>query len=437
MTIYQRFFRLGIQDSYSEFLKRRIKFINITNTVSAAIFFILAIVSFIFGIKHIMYLHLFRFVGISISLIFLYNYRYYVSVFITLFILSVSTILSAFALDQQNIFHYGIFLLCAISFYFYPKHWWNIIFFFLSAITFALLHKFNVTKPYIASPGDYVGIFSIFTLFYLLFELIVSEYKHYEKEMKQKNEILLESNIKLKENIDKLESLNKLKDDFLSIIAHDLRNPMNSIQGFATLLYSNPEISDEKKEIYARNILLGAKSAHELLINTLNWVKTNTGTLCVNKTSFNLYELVEETIESGKLMTVSKEIDFIFNCDRNLIVIQDKDILSIILRNIITNAIKYSYSKSNIVISVERERENEVSIHIVDFGVGMSGDEIENIIHIHQRESKMGTINEKGTGLGINLCLKLADLLNAQLKIESQIGKGTDVSITFKINEVA
>lgn len=433
MNLFKQYMNLGIKDTYSEFLVRRIKFINITNSISILILSVLSVLSYIFGIKNILYMHLFRVVGLSVSLFFLFNYKYYVAIFITLFIFFSSTILASIVFEYQNIVHLGIFLVCAISFYFYPKHWWNIFFFFLSAITFVLIHRYNVNKPVISSPGDYIGIIVIFVIYYLLFELIVFEYKHYEKELKQKNENLLQSNIQLKEKNEKLESLNMLKDDFLSIIAHDLRNPINSIQGFATLLYSNPNLPDEKKEIYARNILVGAKGAHELLLNTLNWVKSNTGTLVVNKTNFYLSELIDEVVYSSKLMTISKEIEYINNCDKNLVVLQDRDLLSIILRNLITNAIKYSYSKSNIVISVEKENKN-ISIHIVDFGVGMSEEEIKNIVHIHQRQSKMGTTNEKGTGLGINLCLKLSELINAELKIESKQGKGTDVSITFPLD---
>lgn len=222
-----------------------------------------------------------------------------------------------------------------------------------------------------------------------------------------------------------LSESNAEKDRFFSIIAHDLKSPFNSILGFSDLLLSKVKEEDyEGMEAYANIIKQSSKSAMDLLSNLMDWSKAHTGRMDFYPTSVNLNDLVKELEYLFAASLLHKQQQLTIDIQENTVVYADRNMLYTVLRNLISNAIKFSHSNGRIVLTaVEKQMGYEISV--TDHGVGIPKEFINKLFRIDESYSTMGTQQEKGTGLGLVLCKELIERHGGHIGCESEPGIGS------------
>jgi two-component system sensor histidine kinase/response regulator len=204
----------------------------------------------------------------------------------------------------------------------------------------------------------------------------------------------------IKESEIKLRELNATKDKFFSIIAHDLKSPFNSIIGFSNLLVKQIKNKDfEGIDEYANNVLKSANKAMDLLLNLMEWSGSQTGKMEFNPKYFDLVPCINKTILLYVDIAGQKSITIKNILPPNASVFADNAMISTILRNLISNAIKFTMPGGKIIVSAI-EKQNEIIFSVSDSGVGISKSSIKKLFLIDQSYSTTGTNKETGTGLG-------------------------------------
>jgi len=230
-----------------------------------------------------------------------------------------------------------------------------------------------------------------------------------------------------------LSELNSTKDKLFSIIAHDLKSPFNSILGFSSLLVKNfGKYDAAKSEKFIKEIHSSAKSSFVLLENLLTWAKAQTGQMEFKPESVNLLPIIKEIIELSNSSASIKNIIINLDAVNEIKVYADQNLLKTILRNLISNAIKFTNPGGIIRISVD-EKPNELLVSVSDTGVGISKANCEKLFKIDQTWSTTGTNNERGTGLGLILCNEFVKKHNGRIWVESEEGKGSIFKFTLPI----
>lgn len=222
-----------------------------------------------------------------------------------------------------------------------------------------------------------------------------------------------------------LKSLNAQKDKFFSIIAHDLKSPFNSILGFSDLLVEQMKDKDMSRiGKYAEIIQESSKRAMDLLMNLMEWSRSQTGRMEFFPELFNMPELIHEVIPLLKDAAASKQIQIETLLQPQVPVMADISMISTVLRNLIFNAIKFTHPGGRIIVSVVQNPE-EVVVAVKDTGIGMSEVTLRNLFRIDSSISTPGTANEKGTGLGLILCKEFIEKHNGKIWASSRLGSGS------------
>ena len=228
-----------------------------------------------------------------------------------------------------------------------------------------------------------------------------------------------------------LKETNAAKDKFFSIIAHDLKNPFNAIIGFCNLMAAQIHKKNyDSVEEYTGIIQNSSQRAMSLLVNLLEWSRSQTGRIWFNPDYLELVAVVNEVLELANDSALQKPVKILRNLPNSLISYADKDMVSTILRNLISNAIKFSYPGGQIEISAENSKE-EIKLIITDYGVGIRPEAINKLWRIDESYSTMGTSKEKGTGLGLLLCKEFVEKHGGKIWVESQLGKGSKFAFTI------
>lgn len=240
-------------------------------------------------------------------------------------------------------------------------------------------------------------------------------------------------NDEIQEQRDYLNQLNKTKDKFFSIIAHDLKNPFNSIKGFTELLIDNRgEYGEEKQLRFLKIIKDSTSKASMLLNNLLIWANSQSGNLTYLPNKIDLVRQVIDVVSLLEIQAIKKEIDIYNNVDHNLSVKADENMLNTILRNLISNAIKFTKPKGEIRI-ITCVKDDMVEISIVDNGVGISEEDIDNVFNIEVKNTNIGTANEQGSGLGLILCKDFVEKHGGEIWVESVKDNGAVFVFTLPI----
>ncbi|HPS63953.1 MAG TPA: PAS domain-containing sensor histidine kinase [Ignavibacteria bacterium] len=239
----------------------------------------------------------------------------------------------------------------------------------------------------------------------------------------------IETEKKQKEYTEELEKLNKTKDKFFSIIAHDLRNPFQGLLGYLELLDSKNEIiSESEKAHYISQLNVIAGTLYNLVDNLLQWTRLQSGKLKINKTTFNLRELSEKIVTLLTINSFRKEIKFINEIPQGQTINADEMSIKLILSNLLTNAIKFSNPKSDIALSSSVTSEGTY-LYVKDNGIGIPPERLRRLFDSSQQDSLRGTGNEYGSGLGLLICKELIELNGGTIRIESELQKGTTVEV--------
>lgn len=230
-----------------------------------------------------------------------------------------------------------------------------------------------------------------------------------------------------------LKELIATKDKLFSIIAHDLRSPFNSIIGFSELLIDNSDdILLEDSEQYSKIINSAAKNTLILLDNLLNWAKSQTGQLSFNPEKILFSEVIQEIITLSKTIAKSKNITLECSCSDNLEIFADVNMLNTVVRNLISNAIKFTNIGGHIKVCAEL-KQNHVEITISDNGIGINKEKCSELFSITSNTTTLGTADENGSGLGLVLCKEFIQKNNGDIWVESEENKGSNFIFTLPI----
>jgi len=235
------------------------------------------------------------------------------------------------------------------------------------------------------------------------------------------------------------QNLNQTKDKFFNIIAHDLRNPLNGLMGLSDIISAEfDNYDDTEKKRLLEKMKEAIHSTYKLIENLLEWSRVQTGKISASPVSIDLHSLSKEIVSITQPSADMKSISIENNISDTIKVFADEDQLRFIIRNIITNAIKFTGANGEITLNAEKieslsGKRNFVNICISDNGVGISQENLEKIFMLDQKFSQKGTNEEQGTGLGLLLCKEFTELNEGTIIIKSDKGEGTEVC--FKLPE--
>ncbi|MDA3894003.1 MAG: HAMP domain-containing sensor histidine kinase [Salinivirgaceae bacterium] len=271
------------------------------------------------------------------------------------------------------------------------------------------------------------AIFSIFLVLLIIMGLFnASKQRKLNRSLNEKNEHINKSNIQLRNTIN-------TRDRLISVIAHDIKNPLGAISGFGELLLMNWE-KPEKVKQYASIIFKSATNLHALLENLLTWANSQTEQVVLKHTNINIFNLVQSTFNLLEAAAGEQSIRLKNNCNSEHSIFADSNTVQTIIRNITSNAIKFSNPKSSINILSE-VNDKYVTIHIKDSGIGIKKEDIPKLFKQDMDREKIGVHKNKGTGVGLLLCKEFVELNKGSIDVQSEIGKGTTFSVHFPISK--
>lgn len=229
-----------------------------------------------------------------------------------------------------------------------------------------------------------------------------------------------------------LERLIATKNKFFSIIAHDLRNPFVGIQNYIKIISRFKNYDPEEVDKRFQTINATAQHGYELLENLLKWARSQTGKIEINIENFKLADEVNKCVQLIKTQADNKNINLKAVVSDTVFIESDRDMLKTILRNLLTNAIKYT-PEGGIVECKVKNADKGVEIAISDTGIGIEPQDIEGLFRIDiNLKSREGTNSEKGSGLGLILCKEFIDRLGGTIHVESEVGKGTTFTLRLR-----
>ncbi len=255
----------------------------------------------------------------------------------------------------------------------------------------------------------------------------------YEIEERKKVEELLKQSVSELERVNKeLEEANRSKDKFFSIIAHDIKNPLSAIMAYSEWVEEEyKELTHEEIIEAISSIKVSSKNLFGLLENLLNWTRLKLGHAEYDPEVVNLLEMFSSLDSLYKISALNKEISLDFSVDDNVRLFVDKKMLQTVLRNLISNAIKFTRHGGSIFVEAVKTGE-EIIISVMDNGVGMSEVQVANMFKIDKSSSTPGTDKEEGTGLGLVLCKELVEKNKGKISVNSSVNKGSTFNLMFK-----
>lgn len=304
----------------------------------------------------------------------------------------------------------------------------------------------STTKvPFYDANGEVAGIVGI--------GRDITKQKNAEKQLREQAQNLQEVNVLLEERQEKiqeqaeeinkhlnhlkkantqLEQLNATKNKFFSIIAHDLKNPFQAIFGFSELLMRNYSDFDDPQKIELLGMIkMSSESAFNLLENLLQWARTQTDRIKYNPVDLNVGELIQQNIELSKPAADKKQIILVPEVIGDSNAFADKNMINLVIRNLISNAIKFTDEQGTIRVKCIEKDKNELAISISDTGIGISKENVDKLFKIDEYFSTSGTAGESGTGLGLIICREFVEKNKGRINIESELEVGTTFSFTL------
>ena len=256
-------------------------------------------------------------------------------------------------------------------------------------------------------------------------ELIIAE----EEKAKRVAELVIINN-----ELQRLLQLNSDKDRFISILAHDLRSPFTALLGLSDLLIENIRIYNvEEIEGLLKHIKDASKETFALLEDLLKWTSTQSGKIPFKPQILSFADICKNVLETLDANAYAKNISVNSSVSENISVFADEDMLKTVMRNLVSNAIKFTNNGGSIIIGAE-EKPEFVIISVSDNGIGIKSEKLSNLFDISQRQNTKGTEEESGTGLGLILCKEFVELNGGKIWVDSEYGKGSDFKFTLLIS---
>jgi len=283
-----------------------------------------------------------------------------------------------------------------------------------------------VPDTYTTRPNRFVDHISAYAVVaaitYFCIDYIRGSYEREKLSTLEKSKAIELQNFQIVKQNEQLEKLNAEKNKLMSIVAHDLRSPLASIQNFLELLTQH-ELDEEQKLDIENDLLNSTKNTLAMLSKLLDWSKSQLLGVSAHMEYLNIQALFESTLNLERDIAARKNISLDYYFDPSAGIYADGDMMQLILRNIVGNAIKFTGIGGHIMVKAEAQG-NNCLISVEDDGIGMSEEKQLSIFSLNV-ESTFGTNNEKGVGLGLMLCMEFIKAQNGKIWLESMPGKGT------------
>lgn len=244
-------------------------------------------------------------------------------------------------------------------------------------------------------------------------------------------------NKKIEQSENELRIINASKNKFFSIIAHDLKNPLHSILGYSFLLNTDYDrFNEEERRKFAFDIHQSTNSIFRLLQNLLEWSRSQTGRLNYSPIVVEYQRILDNSLSVLRSLADQKNIEIKTSNNADLQIFADPLMIETVLRNLISNAIKFTPDGGQIEVSVN-EADGQILISVSDTGIGLSEEQTQNLFRIDSKIKRKGTNNEDGSGLGLILCHEFVLKHNGRIWVESSLGKGSEFIISIPAKEIA
>ncbi len=278
-----------------------------------------------------------------------------------------------------------------------------------------------LANSFLFSSGHLIGVLAVTLLVVLVLVIwMVLRNRRLKQELALCGEKLYEA-----------QQSNKSKDKLFSIVAHDLRSPFNSLMGLSEMLMLQSEsMHSDQVQYYSKLVHSSTSRLYTLVDDLLQWSRTQTGKTSYHPEKLDLNILTTNIVNLLRISAQEKDIVIALKMESPLEALADTNIFSTVLRNLISNAIKFSKVGSTIQISGGKRRDGVIEMSVADRGVGMDTEQLENVFKIEASQSTSGTFNEPGTGLGLVLCKEFVEINNGEIEVESHLGVGTTVKFT-------
>lgn len=240
----------------------------------------------------------------------------------------------------------------------------------------------------------------------------------------------------IRKNVDILQSaeeqqrkLNAQKNRFFSIFSHDLKNPVTSLRGFVDLMLRRYDgMNDDKRKVYMVQVQHAVNDLHVLVMDLLEWSKSQLDNIKIYPEELNVFQKINDVKNLLKHHAVSKEIELKLNIETGLNVYADQHMFKSIMRNLISNAIKFTPHKGKVIIAAQRN-EGETYISVKDTGIGISEENRESLFRMDKKNISRGTDNEIGTGLGLVVVKEFVEKNHGRVMYTSEVNKGTTFTV--------
>lgn len=231
-----------------------------------------------------------------------------------------------------------------------------------------------------------------------------------------------------------LNAANAEKDKFFSIIAHDLTGPLGTFQGLTQIMDEELDsLTKEDVQRIAKMMNTSANNLSGLLKNLLEWSRMKRGSIPFDPRKLNLSAIVEDTLKVLKGSFEKKNIRLQIDIKEDIVVYADQNMLHTIIRNLVSNALKFTINGGLITISTENNESNTIAISVKDTGIGMKKEMVDNLFRIDIDTGRPGTNDEPSTGLGLQFCKEFVEKHGGTIWVESEEGKGSNFKFTIPI----
>jgi len=242
-------------------------------------------------------------------------------------------------------------------------------------------------------------------------------------------------NIHLRKEVEVLSRCNASKDRFFAIMAHDLRSPFNNLlQGLELLKMEYRQLTDKERWTFLFSLSKESHKIAQFLEHLLTWGKSQRGRIVVHWESLWMWHLADEILEFYRPSARKKNIILINRIPRHVVALGDRNLAETVLRNLISNALKFTTKGGQIILNGSHEN-GKITIGVCDNGIGISTEHREHIFELGQRHSK-GTEGEEGTGLGLVVCRELMEKMEGGIRVEANPGGGTTFYFSLKKGEI-
>jgi two-component system, sensor histidine kinase and response regulator len=250
--------------------------------------------------------------------------------------------------------------------------------------------------------------------------------------------VRVKTHLTIQEQRKQLEQTSAFEKKIFSIIGHDLRSPIGNIRTYIDAFLMVNSNLEESVVGLLKDLYLLSDNAFNLLENLLNWAKSQSGGIVCRPQRENVFPLIQSAITLFAVQAENKKITLKYEGDEVVQGYFDAELISVVVRNLVSNAVKFTPRNGSVTISAKHHTENEADkllIRVSDNGAGMSDETIDNLLNRNIHMTTYGTDNEKGSGLGLQLCKEFIELNQGVLKIESTLNSGSSFLVSLPVSE--